>query len=108
MTEQTPTLAALMDELPPELQQQVYDFALFLLQTKTRRSQESGRKVFYLCPVCFQASDWPIECHGHTMIYCQAESIEDCRPLMDAQGRMRTRAPRWFTQAVGRLRTLRG
>ncbi len=37
------TLAELMDELPPELRQEVEDFAKFLLETRVRPKQKKLR-----------------------------------------------------------------
>lgn len=66
--------------------------------------QQPSKPRFYICPTCFAAAREPIECHGHMMIPCNAESIEDCRPLIAANGELRSRAPRWFLQSIAKLR----
>jgi hypothetical protein len=60
---------------------------------------ESG---FYLCSVCFLTSEYRLECHGHWMILCDALEANDERrkPEMTARGRLKSRAPRWFTEAL--------
>ncbi|HLF25264.1 MAG TPA: hypothetical protein VJG32_02915 [Anaerolineae bacterium] len=62
----------------------------------------SGR-LFYLCPVCFRCSEVEDECHAHRMVVCDAGEWGDERrkPIVDEIGRMHTRAPRWFLEAVG-------
>ena len=57
---------------------------------------------FYICPVCFKAAAERLECHGHLMIPCNAEKPEDCKPLMDDEGNLKTRAPRWFVSTIAR------
>jgi hypothetical protein len=61
---------------------------------------------FFLCPVCFNASVDGRECHDHQMICCRAGGPDDERrkPLMDAAGRVQSRAPRWYLEAVGWIR----
>jgi hypothetical protein len=62
----------------------------------------SAEDSFFLCPTCFEASDARIECHGHTMVRCECGRPGDERrkPLVTAGGRLETRAPRWFWDAV--------
>ncbi len=103
MSEYPPPLAAILAQLPETLQQEVYDFALFLLQTRVP-PPERWRKAFYICPVCFETSPWPAECHDHPMIPCHPDRPEDCQPVRDAMGHLQARAPRWFIQAVSRGR----
>jgi hypothetical protein len=57
---------------------------------------------FYICPVCFVTSETPVECHGHWMIRCDAFDLDDERrkPAMSPRGRLKSRAPRWFIEAV--------
>jgi hypothetical protein len=59
--------------------------------------------LFYICPVCFNACEDLEECHEHLMIRCEpgASNHERRKPVMDATGRIQTRAPRWFLEAVG-------
>lgn len=83
-------LQAIMDSLPEEMQRQVVDYAQFLLQTG------AGKPKFYICPVCFEASEQRLRCHDHLMVPCNAQRMEDCRPVMDADGRLKSPAPRWF------------
>ena len=104
MSEMHPALTDVLNDLPPEQQQAVYEFALSLQQSASGDAVGTVGKRFYICPVCFATAEQPIICHEHLMMPCQANSPEDCRPQMDKAGYAQTRAPRWFTQAVYRLR----
>jgi hypothetical protein len=55
---------------------------------------------FYMCSVCFRTSSRPEQCHNRPMLDCDAGCWGDvCRkPLMAADGRILTRAPRWWLQ----------
>jgi hypothetical protein len=59
--------------------------------------------VFYICPVCFEICETRRDCHGHAMVHCDTVAPDDERrkPLFDAGGRLVSRAPRWFLEAVG-------
>lgn len=61
--------------------------------------------IFYLCLTCFAVSQTEDECHGQRMIRCDAGRPGDERrkPVLDNRGRMKSRAPRWFLEAVGSL-----
>jgi hypothetical protein len=61
---------------------------------------------YYLCSICFLASETQVECHGHWMIRCDALDAGDerRRPEMGPRGRLKTRAPRWFTEALRQYR----
>lgn len=61
-------------------------------------------QIFYICPVCFNASEIAIECHEHMMIECRIdyEDADSFKPIYDSEGRLKTRAPRWFFEAAGR------
>ncbi|NIS79937.1 MAG: hypothetical protein GTO14_06970 [Anaerolineales bacterium] len=56
----------------------------------------------YMCPRDLIAEDSPGACHvcGTQRIECcLGEADDPCRrPLMDAKGRVQTRAPRWWLQ----------
>ncbi len=65
-------------------------------------SQEEPQPRFYICPRCFTAADDRLECHGHFMIACYAESYEDCRPLITSNGQLQTRAPKWFLKEISK------
>jgi hypothetical protein len=58
-------------------------------------------KSFYLCPTCFATQETGAA-HPHPMIHVDtaAMSVELCRPPIDAQGRLQSRAPRWFLHRV--------
>jgi len=62
---------------------------------------------FYLCPTCFNISESARECHGRQMIRCDPGTPSDERrkPLTDAEGHLKSHAPRWFLEAVGSLPT---
>jgi len=54
----------------------------------------------FLCPRCLTAADMPGDCSvcGTHRVGCRPGDLDDpCRrPLIDSQGRIRTRAPRWW------------
>jgi hypothetical protein len=64
-----------------------------------------NNRVFYLCPLCFRRSEIDGECHEHRMVACDVGDWADERrkPIIDADGRVLSRAPRWFLEAVGRV-----
>ncbi len=65
------------------------------------------RLIFYLCPKCFKLREGDVEGHEHgKMIRFDASTLtpEQRKPLFDQQGRLVTRAPRWFLQAVAARR----
>ena len=66
--------------------------------------QQEPQPQFFICPVCFTAAPNRIKCHGHDMIPCMADKIEDCKPLMTTDGQLQSRAPRWFLDGVAKLR----
>ena len=57
---------------------------------------------FYICPVCFATSEEPGQHHDHDMVFCQQLPVGDERlkPIKDLEGDLKTRAPRWFLEAV--------
>jgi hypothetical protein len=61
---------------------------------------EGEHAVFFMCAVCFRVSLELDVCHGRSMLYCDAGCWGDeCRkPPMAANGRILTRAPRWWLQ----------
>jgi hypothetical protein len=58
---------------------------------------------FYICPFCFQVCETKQECHQHEMIVCNSGQIGDerRRPVTDHQGKIMSRAPRWYIEAIG-------
>ncbi len=98
----TDRLEDIMSALPPDLQQELLDYAQYLLENKDVDPDTQDRPRFYLCPVCFAAASQPLQCHGHVMIPCSANKPEDCKPLMDEAGNFNSRAPRWFIASLGR------
>jgi hypothetical protein len=59
--------------------------------------------AFYLCPICFMASEHRERCHDHDMILFDPGNLEDFRrkPLFTARGKLRSQAPRWFLEGIG-------
>jgi len=59
--------------------------------------------AFYLCPVCFIASEHQDRCHDHNMVLFDPGNPEDFRrkPLFTTQGKLRSQAPRWFLEGIG-------
>ena len=53
---------------------------------------------FYICPVCFQTAESPRPCHKQMMLHCSNLSPGDrlLKPDRDADGNLKSRAPRWF------------
>ena len=61
--------------------------------------------IFYLCPICFEVSESEREHHGRVMVRCDAGEPGDERrkPVINGGGNLKSRAPRWFLEAVGSL-----
>ncbi len=61
--------------------------------------------IFYLCPYCFEVSEVAGDHHGHRMLRCNAGESGDERrkPVIDECGNLKSRAPRWFLEAIGSL-----
>jgi len=61
---------------------------------------------FYMCPKCFEAADDPTPCPrcGGKRAMCQPGAADNPirKPLMSATGELKSRAPVWWLQAVGR------
>lgn len=94
-------LESIVSELPHDLQNEVADYAQYLLDRKDEKPAPFGPR-FYICPVCFAAASHALVCHGDMMIACNANRPEDCKPLMDEEGNFNSRAPRWFLRAMVR------
>ena len=58
--------------------------------------------IFYICPTCFNTNESQADCHGRAMMKYDACEFtnEQRKPVADAQGRFKSRAPRWFVDAV--------
>lgn len=58
--------------------------------------------LFYICPTCFNTSETEANCHGRSMIKYDAcvQTHDQRKPLRDANGRLQSRAPRWFLEAT--------
>jgi hypothetical protein len=65
--------------------------------------------VIYMCPVCFQVCDSEQECHAHKMVACIPGKPGDNRrkPVKDRFGKMVSRAPLWYLEAVGTVQPQR-
>lgn len=61
---------------------------------------EKFTEEIYLCPQCFEAQASPGPCpkDGSELLTCRPGDLDDpCRrPLMDAEGQVKTRAPGWW------------
>lgn len=57
---------------------------------------------FYICPICFMTAGTPRSHHRRPMICFSSLRPGDdlLKPLMDEEGRLATRAPRWFLDSV--------
>ena len=62
---------------------------------------------FYICPICFMTAGVPRSHHRRQMIHYShlPPGHELLKPLMDEEGHLGTRAPRWF---IDGLRSARG
>jgi hypothetical protein len=63
--------------------------------------------VFYLCPNCFYASDFPDNTHEHTLLRVDPGLPGDERrkPVTNQSGHILTPAPRWFYEAIIQAKT---
>jgi hypothetical protein len=61
--------------------------------------------AFYLCSVCFTASEHQDVCHEHAMTLFNPGNPGDLRrrPLQNGLGRLKTMAPRWYLERFGWL-----
>jgi hypothetical protein len=65
-------------------------------------AKQMKAQSFYLCPVCFEASEFRSEFHPHPMMRYQVGEPGDERrkPATDEHGTLKTRAPRWFLETA--------
>ena len=58
--------------------------------------------AFYLCPICFYASDTPDDTHEHTLLRVDPGLPGDERrkPITNSSGQIVSPAPRWFYEAI--------
>ena len=96
MTVRLRRLLSIASLLSTDRQQELLEHAEELLDRQT----PANPPRFFICPVCFAAAKKRVECHGHLMIPCHADSPEECRPLFGADGELKSRAPRWFLHAT--------
>lgn len=63
--------------------------------------------VFYLCPICFYASETSDEDHEHPLLRVDPGLLGDERrkPITDPNGHILSPAPRWFYEAILSQRT---
>jgi len=68
----------------------------------------SDEVVFYICPKCFKICEQPDEEHKHNLIQCRPLKLTEAqrKPLYDENGKLLTRAPRWFLEEIGVLKSL--
>lgn len=64
-----------------------------------------GKVTIYICPTCFETSARKEKSHLHPMLLCNIGELGDeCRkPVKDQYGRLVSRAPRWYLEALGTL-----
>jgi hypothetical protein len=69
----------------------------------------SGVEKFYICPICFRVCETDEECHEHRMIECRPGELgeERRKPVADRFGNLVSRAPRWYLEAIGWLKSKR-
>jgi len=63
-------------------------------------------QVFYICPKCFRVCETESECHEHLMVICETghPGDEKRKPVIDNHGRLVSRAPLWYLEALSRER----
>ncbi len=66
---------------------------------------KQGRAI-YICRVCHRVGQRALTCHPRASVKCNAGAPGDERsmPLFDAQGRIVTRAPKWWVEACFKLK----
>jgi hypothetical protein len=64
-----------------------------------------ANRILYICEICFHSQTEPGECHDHPLIRCDAGCPGDecTQPVGAADGRLLTRAPRWWIYRHGKL-----
>ncbi len=69
-----------------------------------------SHNIFYICPICFNTSETSAHCHGRAMIKYDACAVtgDQRKPVADSQGRFKSRAPRWFVEAISGPRAAAG
>jgi hypothetical protein len=67
----------------------------------------AGKRIeFYQCPICFKICNTFQDCHAHNMVHCYVEFPDDERrkPVKTPSNVLLSRAPRWYLEAVGRVK----
>jgi len=64
--------------------------------------------VFYLCPICFYASETPDGSHEHILLRVDPGLPDDERrkPVTDQHGHILSPGPRWFHEAMLQTRMM--
>lgn len=67
----------------------------------------NDNQTIFICPICFQVCDTKIECHQHLMVECNTGKPGDERrkPVEDHYGHFVSRAPLWYLEALGWIKT---
>jgi hypothetical protein len=62
--------------------------------------------IFYLCPICFYASETPDDGHEHVLLRVDPglPGEERRKPVTDQNGHILSPAPRWFHEAMMQAR----
>ncbi|MEL6149528.1 MAG: hypothetical protein AAFV33_18980 [Chloroflexota bacterium] len=95
-------LDVLLNNMSDEQQMQVFAFARSLMGS----GQMHGQQVlFYICPDSFAIKEAPgTNEHGRPFVPCFAvQANEQFKPVMDENGRLQSRAPQWFLEAMREL-----
>ncbi len=58
-------------------------------------------RAIYVCRICHRVDQRPMTCHPGQSVKCDAGTFGDerSRPLFDKNGRLVTRAPKWWVEA---------
>lgn len=63
-----------------------------------------SEETIYICAICFATRESEGYCHDHRMVKCMVGELGDERRKPAMEGPIiKSRAPRWFLEAVGWL-----
>ncbi|HJW90966.1 MAG TPA: hypothetical protein VJ436_10045 [Anaerolineales bacterium] len=67
----------------------------------------TDERQFHICLVCFRVCEAEGDCHHGRKLQCDAGEPDDDRrkPVADEHGQLLSRAPRWFLEALGVLKS---
>ena len=97
-------LKAMLDKLTPEQQATVLEFAQLILNDDVL----TAGVLFYINRYTFEVSEQFPDYDLQAVLPCfDCDDEELFKPLVDANGQLVTRAPRWFVEMTSRQRRAR-